>query len=351
MLEIILEGFFAPAILFFILGMLTVFVKSDLTIPPTLSVGMSLFLLTSIGLGGGMRVVEAVKMDPALLGVVLVIAMFAIICGIFFAFATANILKKFAKLKTADAWASGGHYGAVSSATLAIGVGIASAAQEAAPLELIFVGWMAAMYPFMDSPAILSAILFGRMAITREGLGAGAKVDIKKILHHGIFGMAVWILVCSLIIGMLAQAFSPDELYRTMYFFDGMFRGVLALFLLDMGIVAAKQIGALKELGANIYRAIGIAFIMPQLWALTGILGVYTVHLAMPGHLGWGDAFVFATIAGGCSYISAPVAMRAAIPEANPSIYLPMALALTFPFNVIVGIPIWMTICMILWGA
>jgi hypothetical protein len=351
LLEIILEGVFAPFILFFVLGLLSVFVKSDLAIPPALTVGMSLFLLMAIGLGGGRQAVEALMVDPALLGVVVAVAIFSIICGIFFAFSTANILKRFAKLRTADAWATGGHYGAVSSVTLAVGVGIASAAQEAAPLDLIFVGWMAAMYPFMDSPAILTAIVFGRTAIEKEELGERVKINIKEILHHSIFGMAVWVLVCSLIIGMVAQVFSPDELDKTMHFFDGMFRGVLSLFLLNMGMAAGKQIGALKALGRNIFRVIVVAYMVPLLWGLIGISGVYAVHLLMPGHLGWGDAFVFATIAGGCSYISAPAAMYASIPEANPSIYLPMSLGLTFPFNITLNIPIWMIICRALWGA
>jgi len=352
-IEIILSGFFAPAILFFVLGMLTVLVKSDLMIPPAASVSMSIFLLAAIGMGGGAKAVEAIKVYPELLGVVVIVAVIAVFLGSFFAFSTANMLRKVAKLTTADAWATGGHYGAVSSATLAIAVGIAAAAQKAAPDQLVFGGWMPVMYPFMDSPALLVAIILGRAALAREAgaARANAKADIKKILHHSIFGTAVWLLICSLFIGMLAKAFSPAEMRATMYFFDGMFRVVLALFLLDMGMIAAKQLSALKDLGANLWKAILLAFALPQLWALTGILAMYVVHLAMPGLLGWGDAFVFAAIAGGASYISAPVAMRIAIPEANPSIYLPMSVALTFPFNIIIGMPVWQTICMLLWGA
>jgi hypothetical protein len=349
--EIILAGFFAPAILFFMLGLLTVMVKSDLTIPPAMSVAMSIFLLVAIGVGGGTKAVKAIAAHPELLVVVIIVAVIAIILGSFFAFSTANILMKFAKLKTADAWAVGGHYGAVSSATLAVGVGIATAAAEATPDQLVFAGWMPAIYPFMDSPSILTAIILGRMAIAREGGGADAKVDIKKILHHSIFGLAVWLLVCSLLIGIVAQTFSPVEMGKTMVFFDGMFRGVLALFLLDMGMVAGKRLDTLKELGANLWKAILFAFALPQIWGLVGILGIFAVHLTMPGLLGWGDAFVFATIAGGCSYISAPAAMRVAIPEANPSVYLTMSLALTFPFNIIVNIPLWQIICRLLWGA
>jgi|GEM_PF-1077425 len=350
-IEIVLAGIFAPAILFFAFGMVSAIVKSDIAIPPQISTALAIFLLAAIGLGGGMKAVEAVVAYPELLIVVAIVSVFAIICGATIAFISANVLKKIGGLKTADAWAAGGHYGAVSSATLAVGVSIAHAAQAAAPSDvLIFGGWMSAMYPFMDSPALLTAILFGRMALAKEGVGKGMKVDAKKILHHSVFGMAVWLLVSALIIGAFSQLFSPREMERTMYFFDGMFRGVLALFLIDMGLAAGKQLGALKELGGKLGIAVLIAFIMPQIWGIVGILGIYGINLIFPGSMGWGDAFVFATIAGGCSFISAPAAMRASIPEANPSIYLPMSVALTFPINIIVGMPMWQIICMTLWG-
>ena len=322
-----------------------------MTIPPAMSTAMAIFLLAAIGLEGGGEAVEAIKAYPELLLVVIIVAVISGILGVFFAFSTGNILIKVAKMKAADAWAAGGHYGAVSSATLAVGVGIAAAWAEKTPEILVFGGWMPAMYPFMDSPALLAAIILGRIALVKGRGGAGAKLDMKKVLQHSIFGMAVWLLVGSLLIGMLAQAFSPGEMADTMVFFDGMFRGVLALFLIDMGMAAARQIGALKELGANLWKVILLAFAVPQIWGLLGIAAMYAVHLAMPGLLGWGCAFVFATIAGGASFISAPAAMRVAIPEANPSIYLPMSIALTFPFNIIIGIPLWQVICMTLWGA
>jgi len=349
-LEVILAGLFAPMILFFAVGMLSVVIKSDLEIPPAISAAMAIFLFMSIGLEGGGEAIEALLVDPELMGVIFATALLAIILGIVFAITSAKSLKKFAKLKTADAWACGGHYAAVSSATLAVGVGIAGLAQEAAPGELIFVGWMPAMYPFMDSPALVTAILFGRMALTREGLSADAKIDVKKILHFTLSGRAVWLLITSLFVGMIAMLFSPVEFDRTMRFFDDMFRGVLAIFLLDMGMAAARQLSALKELGANIFKAVFLAFLLPTLHGIVGVLVMYVLSLAMPGMIGWGDAFVFSTITGGCSFVTAPPAMRASLPEANPSIYLPMSIALTFPFNIIAGIPIWMMLAMRLWG-
>lgn len=348
--DVILAGLFTPVILFFLLGILTVLVKSDMVIPPAMSTAMSIFLLVAIGFRGGRKVVVAITARPELLVVFLVVALIAAILGCVFAFSSANILKKFARLKTADAWASGGHFGAVSAATLAVATGIATAAAENAPEQFIFGGWMPAIYPFMDSPALIAAIIFGRMALAKEGSREGAKLNIKELFRQSVFGMSVWLLVCSLIIGMLAKTFSPVEMGNTVAMFDVMFRGVLALFLLDMGMLAGKRLGDLKEIGANLWKVVLCAFIMPQIWAITGMLVLFAVNIAMPGLIGWGDAFVFAAIAGGSSYISAPATMKIAIPEANPSVYLPISLALVFPFNIVVGMQIWQMVARFLWG-
>ena len=348
MLEMILAGLFAPPILFFVLGMVSVFVKSDLTIPPAMGTAMVIFLMASIGITGGAAAITALRADPALLGVIVVVALFALFCGPFFAFMTGNIFKSF--LRTADAWACAGAYGAVSSATVALGVALATEAQAANPAAQIFVGWMPAMYPFMDSSALVTAIVLGRLALIRQQ-GGGEKADIKKVLQLTVFGAGVWVLVTSLFIGMASAVYSPNELDRALLFFDDMFRGIICLFMLEMGLAAAKQIGALKELGTKAFKAVLFAFALPQVWGIVGILGMYVIHLAMPGKLFWGDAFVFATLAGGCSFVTAPAAMRASMPEANPSVYLPMSVALTFPINVLVGMPLWMVICQRLWGA
>lgn len=348
MWEMVLEGIFAPPILFFILGMVSVYVKSDLSIPPAMSTAMTIFLMASIGLTGGAEAIEALRVDPTLLGVIGAVALFAIICGAGFAFVGGHLFKRF--LRPADAWACAGHYAAVSSATLALGVALASEAQAANPAVHVFAGWMPAMYPFMDSTALVTAIILGRLALSQQQ-GGGEKANVKKVLQFTVFGGGVWVLVTSLFMGMTSAVFSPDELERALLFFDGMFRGVLSLFMLDMGMVAARQISALKDLGTKIVKAVIVAFVLPQLWGLVGILGIYAIHLAMPGRLGWGDAFVFSTMAGGASFITAPAAMRASMPEANPSVYLPLSVALTFPFNILVGMPIWMMICKMLWWA
>jgi hypothetical protein len=157
-------------------------------------------------------------------------------------------------------------------------------------------------------------------------------------------------MLCGLLVGALAQSFSPARMESAMVFFDDLFHGVLTLFLLDMGMMAARRLAELREYGTKLVRAIPAAWILPQIWASTAAVGIYGIHLMFPGLLGWGDAFVFAAMAGSASYISAPPAVRAAIPEANPSIYLPMSLVLTFPFNILVSLPIWLVLCQALWG-
>jgi hypothetical protein len=350
LVELFLSGIFAPPVLFFLFGILSTLVKADLEIPAPVTTILVVILMTSIGLGGGGKAVEALKAYPAVIGVVVTAAISSVLLGIIFAGWSGKILRDFVGLKTADAWASAGQYAAVSSATLFVGVAIAEYHAALAPVAAeVYAGWMPAMYPFMDTPALLAAILLGRMAITRETLGSG--VDIRQVLRTTLLGPGIWMLIGSLVIGVLAQLFSPREMALAMNFFDGMFRGVLCLFLLDMGINAGTQLRAVRELGGKIFKAVLVAWALPQVHALLGILAMYLINLfIVPGAIGWADAFVFATIAGGASFITAPAAMRSALPGANPSIYLPMSLVLTFPFNVTIGMTLWKLICMTLWG-
>lgn len=338
--------------LFFVLGMITVLVKSDLKIPPEIVKGASIILLISIGLEGGLEAVKAMKAQPDFLSLILVLSAFAILVSSLTALLSAKFLERIVGFKTADAWATAGLYGAVSSATLMAAIGLVNEFKEAAPNELIYGGWMPALNVFLDAPGVIAAIFFGRLAIEKsKGTGANVTLDKKELFRDAVFGWAIWLMICGVVVGILAQIFSPKRLESTMALFDGMFIGVLCIFLLEMGMVAARRLGELKELGSRIPLAVLAAFGMPQIWAFASIGGTYVIHLMFPGLLGWGDAFVFAAMAGSCSYISGPPAIRAALPEANPSAYLGMSLALTFPFNIIVSLPLWMTACRLLWGA
>lgn len=348
----VLPSLFAPPILFFLLGMVTVLVKSDLEIPPEIVKGASIFLLISIGLEGGLEAVDAWRVDPDILSVILTLMVFGILISSMTAIFSAKFLEKVVGFNAADAWGTAGLYGAVSSATLLAAIGIVEPFQAATPEELIYGGWMPAVNVFLDAPGVIAAVFFGRLAIERlKKERAQITLDKKELFRDSVFGYAIWLMICGLAVGGLAQVFSPNRLESAMAFFDEMFIGILCIFLLEMGMTAARRLGELRELGRRLILAVVTAVGMPQIWAGVAMAAAYVAHLMFPGMLGWGDAFVFAAMAGSASYISAPPAIRAALPEANPTIYLGMSLALTFPFNMIVSLPLWMIICRALWGA
>lgn len=347
----LLPSFFAPPILFFILGIITVLVKSDLDIPPKIVKGASIVLLLSIGLEGGRQAVYAVDANPNILVVIVVVAALGVILSALTSVLSASFLERVVRFNTADAWGTAGLYGGVSSATLLAAVSIVEPFQKAAPQELIYGAWMPAVNVFLDAPGVIAAVILGRLALARSTPAARPALSNKELFHDAIFGYAIWLMICGLIVGSVSQIFSPVRLDSAMAFFDDMFIGILCILLLEMGMSAARRISELKALGNEALLAVIGAFGLPQVWAFASIAGLYSIHLMFPGLLGWGDAFVFTAMAGSASYISAPPAIRAALPEANPTIYLGMSLALTFPFNMLVSLPIWMMLCRALWGA
>lgn len=212
---VVLADFMRPAILFFVLGMISVLLKSDLEIPPAVTKACAIFLLVSIGLEGGMEVVEGVGVRPDLLAVIAVLAIFGIIVSVLTVIVTAKTFKSIVGFKTADAWATAGLYAAVSTVTFMLAIEMATAAQEAAPDELIYGGWMVALNIFLDAPGVIAAIILARLALLRERNSTGAvEVEVKrgKLFHEAVFGCAIWLMLCGLLVGGLAQSFNPDEL-------------------------------------------------------------------------------------------------------------------------------------------
>jgi len=347
----LLPSFFAPPILFFILGMITVLAKSNLDIPPKIVKGASIVLLLSIGLEGGRQAVYAVGGNPNIFAVIAVVAIIGVIISTLTSVLSASFLERVVRFNTADAWGTAGLYGGVSSATLFAAISIVEPFQKAAPEELIYGAWMPAVNVFLDAPGVIAAVILGRLALARSTSMTRPNLDKKGFFRDTVFGYAIWLMICGLIVGSVSQIFSPARLDSAMAFFDDMFMGILCILLLEMGMSSVRRIGELKALGNEAILAVIGAFGLPQVWAITSIAGLYGIHLMFPGLLGWGDAFVFTAMAGSASYISAPPAIRAALPEANPTIYLGMSLALTFPFNMLVSLPIWMMLCRVLWGA
>lgn len=351
---LLVQGFFDPAILFFLFGLLTVLLKAEVDIPPAIGKFLSLLLMFSIGWRGAMDATKALSQKPEIAYVVAAVAVVCVIMGATVAWVAGHLLHRVCKLSTADAWATAGHFAAVGSATLFVAVSLAESAQAASPGQLVYGGWMFALYPFMDSPALITAIFMGRMALARAQAGAQPTVALSKleIFRMSVLGMAVWVLIGSLVIGLCAAKYADARAVAATSKLAELFRGVLCLFLLDIGMVAGRQLHVLKDMKAVLLRSTIFAVVAPQVLGVLAVLIMFALgRWVFPGYLGWGDALVFSGIVGSASFITAPVAMRIGLPEANPSVYLPLAITITFPFNVLVGLPVNKMLAMRLWAA
>ena len=316
-LDVILSQILSPPILFFAVGMFAALAKSDLKIPEAMGTAMMLFLLCGIGLDGGVGIAKvgiAGAIAPALA---------AIFMGVGIVLLGYTILTKL-KFGPANAGSIAGHYGAVSAVTMILGF------TYLRMRNVEYEVFMPAMYPLMDSPAIITAIILTRMALAKkEAAGKGVKVSALKIIKEGFLGKAVLLLLATMVIGYIG---GPEGTAEIMPFFDDMFMGVLCLFMLDMGMLAAARLAEWKVVGH--WLAL-YAFIMPLVHGAVGTLLGTLVGLSL------GGATMLGILSASGSYISAPAAMRAAIPEANPSLSLTASVALTFPFNIIIGIPLY----------
>lgn len=280
-----------------------------------MSGAMMLFLLCAIGLKGGVGIAEVGIRE------VLAPALAAIVLGAGIVLLAYTVLVKL-KFDAANAGAIAGHYGAVSAATMILGFSYLD------ELNVPYEAFVPALYPFMDSTAIVTAILLTRFVLTKKR-HADVEVEILKILRQTILGKAVLLLMACLVIGYVSGAEGTNTV---MPFFEGMFIGVLCLFMLDMGLLAASRLHDWKKVG---FPLVAYALMMPP---IHGIAGVFLGTLA---GLSAGGATILGILAASSSYISAPAAMRVAIPEANPSLSLTASVALTFPFNVMIGIPLY----------
>jgi hypothetical protein len=311
MLDLALANLFSPAVLCFALGVLACRLGSDLRIPEPVQTGLSAYLMLAIGLRGG---VELSQVPLAELAGPLSAALLmgcAIPVWSFFA------LRRLAGLGVADAAALAAHYGSVSAVTFAA----VTATLEAQGIA--FEGHATALLAVMEVPAIVVGIGLARLAGA-----AGGRISLAP-LGGVIASKSVLLLLGGLVIGALA---GPAGLRPVQPFFNGMFPGVLCLFLLELGRLAAERLGDFAKVGG---RLLAFALLAPVAHALLGLL------VAAAAGLGEGGAVVFATLCASASYIAAPAAVRAALPEANPSLYLTCALGITFPFNIIFGLPLY----------
>jgi uncharacterized protein len=222
-----------------------------------------------------------------------------------------------------NAAAIAAHYGSVSTATFFASMSFAAA--MGTPAE----GTMAAMVALMEFGVVYSLAL-ARLAMGRQNTqGSGGGMRVAELVANVVRGRGILLLLGGMAIGALA---TEPQWQQISPFYEGLFRGMLMLFLLEMGITAARQIGAFRQVG--LFMA-GFGVLMPVLHGLVGVVLAHAVGL------GVGGSFVFGAICASASFIDAPAACRASLPEANPGIYLTASLGVTLPFNLVLGIPLY----------
>jgi len=315
--NLILFNILNPPVLFFFLGMLAIFWKSDLEIPQPLPKLFSLYLLIAIGFKGGYELAKSGINTQIAITLIAAIVM-ACLVPVY----TFFILR--IKLDNYNAAAIAATYGSISAVTFI------TASSFLEKLQIPYGGHMVAALALMESPAIIVGLILVRAFAEKKD---GDKVfSWGVVLHESFLNGSVFLLIGSVIVGILTGEKGWEKLQP---FTQGNFYGVLTLFLLDMGLVAARRIRELSKTGSFL---IGFSVIIPVCNAILGIL------IAKVLGFGLGNGLLFAVLCASASYIAVPAAMRLTVPEANPSLYVSMALALTFPFNIIVGIPLYLQI-------
>lgn len=308
-----------PIVWFFVFGLLAGLARAELRLPTAIYDFLSTVLLLSIGLKGGVELAKnpasGVGLDIAVviaMGVVLTVLAFGIL--------------RLGRLPRADAAAIAAHYGSVSVATFAVALAYLGRHEIAyEPTASVFL-------VVLEVPAILVGILLargGKAVDTSDPHAARGRGAWRELLHEVVLGRGIVLLIGGLLIGW---ASGPEGVKPIAPFFFDLFKGVLALFLVEMGLIAASKLGGFLRYGLFLTA---FAIVTPLLFAVIG------VGTAMLIDLSPGGAVLLATLAASASYIAVPAAMRTAIPAANPAMSLTAALAITFPFNVVFGIPLY----------
>ena len=308
-----------PIVLFFILGLAAGLMRSELRLPGAIYEFLSVILLLAIGLKGG------VELAQQSLGTLLPQMVAVVLMGFLLPVVAYPALRMLGRLKRADAASIAAHYGSVSVGTYAVAVA------WLASREISFEAYMPLLLVLLEMPAILIGIMLAR--------GVSADTNWKQLGHEVFLGKSIVLLLGGLLIGWAA---GPEALEPVGGLFFGLFHGVLALFLLEMGLIAASQVGSLRRHGIFLL-AFGIAF--PLFAAVVG--GVLGLQIG----LSIGGTMLLATLAASASYIAVPAAMRLAVPEANPTLSLTASLGVTFPFNILVGIPLYQRLAALLHGS
>lgn len=310
--SILITNLTNPTLLFFLLGIIATLVKSDLEIPAPTVKFISLYLLFSIGFRGGQELAESHLTAQILyaLGAGMVVA--AVI-----PFYTFFILKR--RMSISNAGAIAASYGSVSAVTFVAAAAFLEAQQ------VPFGGHMVAVMALMESPAIIIGVMLMRRYSDKPQDGG----SVPSLMLHSVTNGSVLMILGSLLIGLIADTKQAEGIKP---FTTDIFKGFLAIFLLEMGMVTAKRIASFRQYG---WFAGVFAMVIPF---INGCVVAWTSGMFIDSP---GDRLIFATLAASASYIAVPAAMRHAAPDADPGLYIPMALGVTFPFNISIGLPLY----------
>jgi len=313
--ELVVSNLTNPTLLFFVLGIFATVVKSDLEIPSTTVKFISLYLLFSIGFKGGQELAYSSFSAEILYSLLLGVAIASLI-----PLYTFFILKR--KMSVSDAAAVAATYGSVSAVTFVAATSFLEAQ------SIPFGGHMVAVMALMESPAIIvGVILMMKYETAAEGAGS-----LKGIIQHSFTNGSVLMILGSLLIGFFADTKQAEGIKP---FTTDIFKGFLAIFLLEMGMVTARRFGAFRKYG---WFVGAFAIVAP---IVNGVIVALASGFVTQNT---GNRFMFAILAASASYIAVPAAMRLAAPKADPGLYIPMALGVTFPLNITLGMPVFFSV-------
>jgi len=342
-LQLIQSNLLTPIILFFLFGIIAARIKSDLKIPEAISEFLPIYLLAAIGLHGG------IEMRNTGFENMLIPMLVAIGLSLLFTLNHYQILRRLGKFNIFDSYALASTYGAVGAVTFSVGLSFLK--NQGVTSE----GYLAAILAILEPVAFIMAIFLTNMAVSKQirakkksftnddvsdidiGLRE-TKTKLSQVLHESLTGKAIVILLGCIVIGYMIgeSGFSSISIV-----FDQMFTGAIVIFMIEMGIIAGQRLDDIKKVGIFL---IAFAVIMPTFNGIIGVLVATGMGLSL------GGAVMFGLLLASASFIAAPAVLRHAIPQANPSLYITSALGITFPYNIIVLLPIMFAISTLVHG-
>ena len=334
-LELIQSNLLTPIVLFFLFGIIAARIKSDLKMPEAISEFLPISLLAAIGLHGG------IEMRKTGFEEMLVPMLVAIGLSLLFTLNHYQILRRLGKFNIFDSYALASTYGAVGAVTFSVGLSFLK--NQGVTSE----GYLAAILAVLEPVAFILAIFLTNMAVSKqirtkkqsisddEELDIGmkqTKTKLSQVLKESITGKAIVILLGSIVIGYIIgkEGFEPISIV-----FDELFTGAIVIFMIEMGIIAGQRLEDIKKVGIFLTS---FSIIIPTINGIIGVLVSTALGLSL------GGAVMFGLLLASASFIAAPAVLRHAIPQANPSLYITSALGITFPYNIIVLLPIMFTI-------